>query len=183
MGHITDYFTRIALANCHINMTLIHNSRQLYRLTGNSDLRERIAQSGSKPVADDLIETQSSERGMNIRALLGRPTAARSNSKFQYVFLNGRFIRDKFIGHAIKEAYRGLIEPNKYPVVFLFLEMPFELYDVNVHPTKIEVRFENANLIHSQVLAVMREKLLSVDLDVKGSLPGALVNPAGDLQS
>ena len=112
-------------------------------------------------------------------ALLGRPDRTRANSKFQYVFLNGRFIRDKFILHAIKEAYRGLIEPNKYPVVFMFLQVPHDTYDVNVHPTKIEVRFENANLIHSQVLAVLREKLLSINLDVSVQLPSPAANMAG----
>jgi DNA mismatch repair protein MutL len=85
--------------------------------------------------------------------------------------LNRRFIRDKFISHAIREAYRGLIEPNKYPVVFLFLEMGTDEFDVNVHPTKIEVRFQNSNLVHSQVLGVLREKLLGSNLDVTARLP------------
>ncbi|MDD5133792.1 MAG: hypothetical protein PHP01_00085, partial [Phycisphaerae bacterium] len=90
----------------------------------------------------------------------------------QYFFLNGRFIRDKFLLHAVKEAYRGLTEPNKYPVLFLFLQMPPQSFDVNVHPTKIEVRFDNSNLIYSQVLGPIREKLLSIDLDVRATLPG-----------
>ena len=96
---------------------------------------------------------------------LGRPDGARATADYQYTFLNGRFIKDKFISHAIREAYRGLIEPGKYPAVFLFLQMPYTAYDVNVHPTKIEVRFDNANLVHSQVLGVMREKLLGTPLD------------------
>jgi len=85
--------------------------------------------------------------------------------------LNRRFIRDKFILHAVREAYRGLMEPNKYPVVFLFMQMPPESYDVNVHPTKVEVRFDNANLVHSEVLAVLRDKLLSTNLDASGIVP------------
>jgi len=87
------------------------------------------------------------------------------------VFLNGRFIRDKFISHATKEAYRGLLEPGRFPVVFLFIKMPFEDYDVNVHPTKIEVRFYNANLVHSQILGALREKLLGTNLETPGRLP------------
>jgi DNA mismatch repair protein MutL len=82
-------------------------------------------------------------------------------------------VRDKFISHAIKEAYRGLLEPNRFPVVFLFIEMPYGDYDVNVHPTKTEVRFYNSNLVHSQVLATMREKLLGTDLHVAAQLPAS----------
>jgi DNA mismatch repair protein MutL len=180
MTHIIEHFTRIALAHCRLDMTLIHNNRQLYRLVGGTELRGRIRQLLSRTIADDLIETQSEEKGIRIFALLGRPSQARANNKFQYVFLNGRYIRDKFIGHAMKEAYRGLIEPNKFPMVFLFLELATDAYDVNVHPTKIEVRFDNANLVHSQVLAVLREKLLSMNLDVDAQLPAPAVTLAGE---
>jgi len=171
MTHITEHFTRIALAHCGLDMTLIHNGRQLYHLVGGGNLRDRIAQLIGRALADDLIELESEERGIRVFALLGRPNRARANSKFQYVFLNRRFIRDKFVTHAIKEAYRGLIEPNKFPMVFLFLRMPPDRYDVNVHPTKIEVRFDNANLVHSQVLALLREKLLSMNLEIDARLP------------
>ncbi len=96
---------------------------------------------------------------------------SRTNNKLQYIFLNSRFIRDKFISHAVKEAYRGCIEENRFPVTFVFIQMPYDQYDVNVHPTKIEVRFYNSNLIHSQILAVLREKLLAADIGVSAKLP------------
>ncbi len=118
----------------------------------------------------DLIETQSDEKGMQIHALIGRPEISRTSNKFQYIFLNGRFIQDKFISHAIKEAYRGLMEPNRFPVVFLFIKMPHEDYDVNVHPTKNEVRFYNANLVHSQILGALREKLLGMNFHTPCSI-------------
>jgi DNA mismatch repair protein MutL len=120
-----------------------------------------------------LLQLNSTEKNLEFFALLCRPENARANSKFQYFFLNGRFIRDKFLSAAVREAFRGMIEPDKYPVIFLFLKMPAEMFDVNVHPTKIEVRFDNSNLIYSQVLAIIREKLLSIDLDTKAKLPGA----------
>jgi DNA mismatch repair protein MutL len=176
MTHITEHFTRIALAHCRLDMTLTHNNKQLYRLLGGDNLRDRIAQLVGSTLADDLIELGGEEKGISIFALLGRPTQARANNKFQYIFLNKRFIRDKFIGHAIKEAYRGLIEPNKFPMVFCFLQMPAEAYDVNVHPTKIEVRFDNANFVHSQVLALLREKLLNMNFEVDARLPTSAVS-------
>jgi len=171
MGHIIERFTRIALANCDLDMTLTHNGRELHRLSGRDDIRRRIAELFSSEIADNLAEIKSNERGLDIFALLGKPGISRTNNKFQYVFLNGRFIRDKFVSHAIKEAYRGCLEPDRFPVVFLFIQIPYEDIDVNVHPTKIEVRFYNANLVHSQVLGCLREKLLGTNLDVSAKLP------------
>ena len=171
MSHITEQFTRIALAHCELDLTLIHNGKELYRLLGGQSIRQRIAALLSEQIANAMIEFSSSERGLEVLALLGRPDSARATSDYQYVFLNGRFIKDKFISHAIKEAYRGLIEPGKFPVMFLFMKMPYTAYDVNVHPTKIEVRFDNANLVHSQVLGVLREKLLGTPLDAVAQMP------------
>ena len=174
MGHITEQFTRIALANDNLDLTLIRNGKELYRLSDKDDLRLRITELfpiHSSDISENLIEAESSEKGLHVQALMGKPLISRTNNRFQYVFLNGRFIRDKFISHAIKEAYRGLLEPGRFPVVFLFIKMRFEDYDVNVHPTKIEVRFYNANLVHSQILGVLREKLLGTNLEMPGKLP------------
>ena len=171
MSHITEHFTRIALAHENLDMTLRHNGKEVYRLLSGQAVTERIAILFGKELAADLLATSRAERGMQFRALLAKPAAARAGSKYQYLFLNGRFIRDKYILHAIKEAYRGLMEPNKYPVVFLFMQMPPDSFDVNVHPTKVEVRFDNANAVHSEVLALLRDKLLSSNLDVSGSVP------------
>jgi DNA mismatch repair protein MutL len=173
IGHISEHFIRTALANCNMDMILIHNGKEIYRLSGRQDLRERIAELFSSEIAANSVETRSNERGLNIIALLGKPGISRTNNKFQYVFLNGRYIRDKFISHAIKEAYRGCLGPDRFPVVFLFIQIPYEDVDVNVHPTKIEVRFFNANLVHSQILGCLREKLLGMNLDISAKLPTA----------
>ena len=179
MEHITEQFTRIVLPNNSLDMSLIHNGREVYQLSGNQSLHQHIAELFSNEVSENLIETESDEKGIHIFALLGLPNISRTNNKFQYVFLNGRFIRDKFISHAIKEAYRGALEPDRFPVVFLFLQMPYEDYDVNVHPTKIEVRFYNANLVHSQILGCLREKLLGTDLHTQAKLPATFHSEPG----
>ena len=170
-GHITERFIRMALANCDLDMTLISNGREVYQPQGGQGIARRIAELFSQEIAENLIETESSERGLHIRAMLGKPAISRTNNKFQYVFLNGRFIRDKFISHAIREAYRPILESQRFAVVFLFIQMPYEDYDVNVHPTKIEVRFYNANLVHSQILGCLRERLLGTNLAVEAKLP------------
>ncbi len=180
MGHITEQFTRIALANDNLDLTLIHNGRELHRLSDKDGLRRRIANLFPMPsgeTSENLIETENNEKGLHIFALMGKPNISKTSTKFQYVFLNGRFIRDKFISHAIKEAYRGLLEPNRFPVIFSFIQMPYEDYDVNVHPTKIEVRFYNANLVHSQVLGCLKEKLLGTDLHTQAKLPTTTGSP------
>ncbi|MEN6337450.1 MAG: DNA mismatch repair endonuclease MutL [Phycisphaerales bacterium] len=182
LGHITEQFARIALPQGHLDLALIHNGRELYRLSKTESLKQRVGQLFPMLVSgtgDDLIETETHEKGIRIRALLGLPGLSRTSNQFQYAFVNGRFIRDKFISHAIKEAYRGMLDANRFPVVFLFIEMPFNEYDVNVHPTKIEVRFYNSNLIHSQVLGVLRERLLGTNLNITAQLP-VRESPPGD---
>jgi len=169
--HIIEQFIRIALANTAIELALTHNGKEQYRLSPQQGLHSRIAELFSQEVSDNLLETESSEKGLHITALLGKPAIAATSNRLQYIFLNSRFIRDKFISHAIKEAYRGSIDPSRFPAAFLFIQMPYEDYDVNVHPTKIEVRFFNANLVHSQILACIREKLLSTDLDTIAKAP------------
>jgi DNA mismatch repair protein MutL len=181
MGHVSEQFARIALPQGQLALTLTHNGKELYRLPQTAGLKERVGQLFPMLLSEggDLIETGSDEKGIRIRALLGRPSLSRTSNQFQYTFLNGRFIRDKFISHAIKEAYRGLLDANRFPVVFLFIEIPGSDYDVNVHPTKVEVRFYNANLVHSQVLGVLREQLLGTDLNIPAHLPAQRL-PSGN---
>ena len=112
MTHIAEHFARIGLAQSAMDMTLIHNGREVHRLLRSDGLRQRVSQLFSAQIADDLIETESSEKGLHIFALMGPPSIARTNKNFQYVYVNGRFIRDKFVSHAIKEAYRGTLEPD-----------------------------------------------------------------------
>ena len=171
MTHVVEQFTRVALANPRLDLRLGHSGRELYSLSGGQSLIDRIAKLFSQEIAEGLIETASEEKGLSILAMLGRPEISRTSNKLQYIFLNGRFIRDKFISHAIREAYRTFLDAERFGVVFLFIRMPYEDYDVNVHPTKIEVRFYNTNLVHSQVLAVLREKLLGSNLDARGKIP------------
>lgn len=180
-GHILECFKRIALANCDLSMTLLHNGRAIYRLNSGHGVVERIAELFSSEISENLIETKTDEKRIEVYALLGHANISKTNNKFQYVFLNGRFIRDKFISHAIKEAYRGYLEVGRFATIFLFIEMPNEDFDVNVHPTKIEVRFYNSNLLHSQILGCLREKLLATNFDVEGKMVET-ANRSGEIE-
>lgn len=181
MGHITEQFTRIALAHTEVQLSLTHNGRNLYDLPADQTLTKRIGELFTPELTDGLFPIQRKDRNVEITGLIGHPQQSRTGTKWQYVFLNGRHIHDRFITHAIREAYRGVLEINRQPIVFLFLRVPFETVDVNVHPAKTEVRFADSNLIHSQVLAAIRDRLLSSDLTVSvrtgnGSIPSGSSN-------
>jgi DNA mismatch repair protein MutL len=191
MDHVIEQFIRMALgvyglgqpeAGPRLDLALVHNGREVYRLPADQGLAQRVASlfpSLAGHTGGGFVECRAAERHMQVLGLLGRPEVSRTNNKLQYVFLNGRFIRDKFISHAVHEAYRGLLEPDRHPVVFLFIRMPPEEFDVNVHPTKIEVRFYEPNRVHSQVLGVVREKLLGEDLSTPIKLAHPVLSPSG----
>ncbi len=172
MSHIAEQVTRIALGHTDVGFTMRHNGRETHRLRPTDDLANRVGALFSAELADVLIPLHRHERGVRIEGLVAPPARARSSGKWQYVLLNGRFIRDRFVQHAITEAHRGLVDGHNHPVVFLRITVDPVSVDVNVHPTKIEVRWRDSGLIHSQVLSVLREALLSRDLtgqlDVSG---------------
>jgi DNA mismatch repair protein MutL len=164
LGHATEQLARLALAHPRIAFTLAHNDRPARNLPAVEGRRTRIGDFYGTDLAGCLLAVDRQELGLRVEALLAPPDQARASSKWQYLFLNGRFISDRRIGYAIREAFRGLVEPDRYPVVFIFLTAAPDQFDVNVHPTKIEVRWRDAGLVQSQVLAVLRETLLGHDL-------------------
>lgn len=163
-SHVTEQIARLSLAHPHIGFTVTHNGRSIRNLPATTDRRERIADFYGADLADCLIPVRSEEHGLIVEGLIAPPAHSRASTKWQYLFLNGRFITDRRIAYAVREAFRGLVEHDRFPVVFLFLAADPHDYDVNVHPTKIEVRWRDAGLVQSQVLAVLRETLLSHDL-------------------
>lgn len=163
-SHVTEQIARLSLAHPNVGFTLTHHGRSLRNLPATNDRRTRIADFYGAELAECLLPVRSEERGLTIEGLIAPPAQSRASTKWQYLFLNGRFISDRRIGYAIREAFRGLVEHDRFPVVFIFLTADPHDFDVNVHPTKIEVRWKDAGLVQSQVLAVLRETLLSHDL-------------------
>jgi DNA mismatch repair protein MutL len=163
-GHVSEAFTRLALAQPDVHFTLRHNNRQVYDLAPTSDWGERISLFFGAELADDLIWVESHDGDIRLRGYVARPSQSRSHPRMQYVFLNGRHIRDRALQHALSEAYRGLLLTGRYGIAFLMLEMPPDLVDVNVHPTKLEVRFQDGGRIYSQLLGTIRAKFLTTDL-------------------
>jgi len=164
MGHITEQAARIALAYPGVHLTVTHNGRSVYQLPPCDSVRERIGAFFGADMAASLIEVTSDEPGGRLWGLVGPPHVARATGSMQYLFINGRYVRDRSLLHALREAYRGLLEGRRQPVAFLMLTVPPERVDVNVHPTKVEVRLRDAHLLYGQVLATLRERLLGPGL-------------------
>jgi DNA mismatch repair protein MutL len=178
MGHISEQVSRIALGNRNVSIRLENNGRKTNSLSGGGTDRDRVAELFGVELADVLADVERTDEsvGMSVRGLVASPGQSRASAKWQYVFLNGRYIRDRFILHAIREAFRGLIESGRHPAAFLWLEMDCSMVDVNVHPTKTEVRFADSGLVHSLIYAALRESLQSNDLT-----PHAAVSSRSDL--
>jgi DNA mismatch repair protein MutL len=164
VGHITEQLARVALAHLGIEFVMAHNGRITKRLTATEDLRSRIGDFFGSELAANLIPLSCHSKALHISGLIAPPAESRNSSKWQYLFLNRRFIRDRNVQHAVRESYRGLMEPARHPVVFLFLDIDPTRVDVNVHPTKTEVRWQEGPVVHSQVLAALRESLRGADL-------------------
>lgn len=181
-GHITEAFTRIALAFPEIQMTMTSGSRTQFELAATDSWKERIRAFFGDEVADSLIAVNSAQETASLSGYVADPSVSRSNNRMQYLFLNGRHIRDRSLQHALGEAYRGLLMVGRFPVCFLRLEISPDQVDVNVHPTKMEVRFQESGKVYSQLLQTLRHQFLSTDLTararhVPGPVPKGLKSP------
>ena len=118
-------------------------------------------------MTDQLIEIEAEHNGCRLWGYAAHPSQSKGTRKGQYLFLNGRWIQDRSLQHALGEAYRGLLMVGRYPQAFLFLEVPADEVDVNVHPTKAEVRFRDAQQLYRLMLSTLRNRFLGMDLDSK----------------
>lgn len=167
MGHVSEAFTRLALAHPHVHCTLKHNERVVYDVPPTDSLNERIGRFFGPELQQSLIPVESRDGQVRLSGYVCHPSQSRSHPRMQYLFLNGRHIRDRALQHALQEAYRGLLLTGRYPICCLWFEMPAELVDVNVHPTKLEVRFQDGGRLYSQLLGTLRTKFLTTDLNTR----------------
>jgi DNA mismatch repair protein MutL len=170
-GHISEQFTRIALANPQLHLVLRHNGKLIYELPATQGLRERLELFYGSQLTEQLIEIEAEHHfgegsgGCRLWGFVAHPSQSKASRKGQYLFLNGRYIQDRSLQHALGEAYRGLLMVGRYPQAFLFLEVPPDQVDVNVHPTKAEVRFRDGQQLYRLLLSTLRNRFLAMDLD------------------
>lgn len=179
-GHVSEAFTRIALAAPQVHFTLRHNDKPVFELAASDGWLERIALFYGRELADNLIWVESVQDDVTLSGYVAHPSQSRSHNRMQYLFLNGRHIRDRALQHALTEAYRGLLMVGRQPIAFLAMKMPPDLVDVNVHPTKLEVRFQDSGRLYSQLLAALRGRFLTTDLNTRVHTAGDASTVAAD---
>jgi DNA mismatch repair protein MutL len=171
MGHICEAVTRLALGQPGLQLSLRHNGRAVYDIPASADLRDRLGLFFGAEVRDHLYAVEARQGPATLRGYITDPACERGSAKMQYLFVNRRWIRDRSLGHALQEAYRGLLMTGRYAVAFLFLELPPEEVDVNVHPTKVEVRFREGQALYHLVFAAVRERLRAANLTARLQAP------------
>ncbi len=167
LGHVSEAFVRVALPALQVHCTLQHHERSICELPAGESWPQRIARLFGRELGAGLIAVESIDGPVRLAGYVAHPSLSRSNTRMQYLFLNGRAIRDRSLQHALAEAYRGLLTSGRHPIAFLTLDMPPEQVDVNVHPTKLEVRFQDAGRLYSQLLSTIRRKFLATDLTTR----------------
>jgi DNA mismatch repair protein MutL len=165
-SHAADIIKRLAMAHPGIGFTMNDGKRDVLRLAagasepGSPEARlDRLSAIIGKDFRDNSLGINAEREGMRLTGFAGLPTLNRGNSMMQFLFVNGRPVRDKLLYGALKGAYREFLAPDRYPLVALFLELPSDAVDVNVHPAKTEVRFRDAGLVRGLIVGAIKHAL------------------------
>ena len=158
MRHITEEFTRIALANPEIKMQLFHNNNEIYHLT-KGNFRQRIVNIIGGKKNETLVPIEEETSVVELNGFIGKPESAKRTRGEQYFFVNGRFIKNHYLHHAVSKAFEDLIPSNYFPSYFINLQINPKLIDINIHPTKTEIKFEDEQAIYAIMRACVKRSL------------------------
>ena len=147
-GHVSDVIYRIALGHPEVSIKFVNNGSTVFQTNGNGDLSAAVLYLYGKDMAQALVPVSLERDGYRISGLIAKPELNRGNRSYENFFINGRFIRSSLVSRAVEDAYKGRLMVGKFPVFMLNLSVPPNTVDVNVHPTKLEVRFQNENFIY-----------------------------------
>lgn len=165
-SHIQELLIRLALSHPDISFSFINQNQTKLHTSGNGNLKEVIYQIYGKEVTDNLIEVKDSALGLRIEGFIGKPIISRGNRNFENYFINGRYVKSNVIAKAIEDGYKDFTMQHKYPFVVLHFSMNGEDLDVNVHPTKMEVRFSNQQRVYDSIY-----ETISLNLHGKELIP------------
>ena len=156
-----------------MHLTLRHNGKLVYEVPASTALARPRRRCSSAPRCADALYDVDGRAGRGRADAASSPTrpATAATPSTQYLFVNGRWVRDRSLGHAVQEAYRGLLMTGRYAVAFLFLDLPPDQVDVNVHPTKAEVRFRDAQMLYHLVFGAVKHRLLKANLVPRLQVP------------
>lgn len=160
LGHIGDVVTKLALVQPAVRFSLVHRGRMLIDLYRHGSLEERVAELLGRPLLKEMVPLSfPGPFGLKLEGLISQPSLNRATTGMMYTFINGRYIRDRVVQHALLEGYRHLLVKGRYPALVIFLEIDPALVDVNVHPTKHEVRFHDQRTVHDFIVAALQQTL------------------------
>jgi len=159
--HITNLVQHYALANPAVSFLLVNNGRDAVRVETVRTLKERAYQVLGNVLLSKLVEVNRSSGGLSVKGFVSNPQEQRSSRDSQFLFVNGRFVRDQLIGRGLTEAYRSMMPSGTYPAAVLFIETPHSEVDVNVHPAKTEVRFLHGSVVLAFIRDAVAEALTS----------------------
>ena len=177
-SYIADLMEHLALSRPDISFKLILGSQMKFHTSGNGDLREVIYRIYGRDVANELVPIQSEQDGIRIDGYLGKPVQVRSNRNFEIYFINGRFIRSNIVARAVEEGYKEYLMQHKFPLCVLHITMDTERVDVNVHPTKMDVRFTNAMSFSAFLCGAVKYALMTKEM-----IPDALLSTEREQQA
>ncbi|KZY65204.1 DNA mismatch repair endonuclease MutL, partial [Oleiphilus sp. HI0066] len=167
-NHLEEVVKRQALGRFDVGFDLSHNGKPVHSLRPAITLRDkeqRVASLCGKPFMENAVEIDVEASGLKLWGWVALPTFSRSQADLQYFFVNGRVIRDRLVSHAVKQAYRDVLYHGRHPAFVLYLELDPALVDVNVHPTKHEVRFRDGRLVHDFIFRSLHRALADVRPD------------------
>ena len=160
LGHVVRFLSGVALAYPDVRFSLLHGRREIIDCPRVGSHRERLFQLYGKEILDRLLEVEFREGGGSVSGYSSRPPRGRPDRAHQLFFVNRRLVKDRVLQAALNQAYRGFLEKDRFPEAFLFLTLPYDEVDVNVHPTKAEVRFRESQLVFSLLLRSIETALL-----------------------
>lgn len=163
-GYVATIMERLALSHPEVSFQLIVNNQQKLHTSGNCNRKDIIYHIYGKDIASNLLPVERDECGIGVNGFIGKPLVSRGNRNFENYYINGRYMKSQIIAKAIEEAYKPYLMNHQYPFTVLYLAMDEELMDVNVHPTKMEVRFANGEQLYQTLLGMLRDTLQGRDL-------------------
>ena len=170
LGYIEDAVTRIAIANPNIAIKLKNENKTIIQTVGDGDIRSLIYGLYGKETSDCLIDINYNYEDIKVSGVVGKPEIARSNKSYQMFFVNKRFIKDKTLTAGAEQAFKGLLPIGKFGFLILELEIDPRKIDVNIHPTKLEIRFQEEQKVFKAVYHAIRDSLLKNDLVRDGKI-------------
>ena len=170
-GHVADLVEKIALSHPEISIRLIVNNQNRLHTSGNHNLKDIIYTIYGREIAGSLLSVSEEREGMQISGFIGKPVIARGNRNFENYFINGRYIKSRLISKAIEDGYKSYMMQHKYPFTLLHFTIEPELIDVNVHPSKMELRFKDGEAVYQMVYHAVTSALSGKELIPTASLP------------